>query len=97
MRSNRTVNEEIETNRNLCQAWKPPPRVPLADSSWPGKRWMETTVTSTIPDSGSAGTVLKTQAIELPSWAFGNSGTRFKVFAQKGVPRTAYELSLIHI
>ena len=24
--------------------------------------------------------------IELPSWAFGNSGTRFKVFAQAGVP-----------
>jgi L-rhamnose isomerase / sugar isomerase len=30
-------------------------------------------------------------AIELPSWAFGNSGTRFKVFAQKGVPRDPYE------
>jgi L-rhamnose isomerase/sugar isomerase len=29
--------------------------------------------------------------IELPSWAFGNSGTRFKVFAQRGVPRTPYE------
>ena len=29
--------------------------------------------------------------IELPSWAFGNSGTRFKVFAQKGVPRDPYE------
>ncbi|HEY1169401.1 MAG TPA: L-rhamnose isomerase [Candidatus Limnocylindrales bacterium] len=35
--------------------------------------------------------MLRTQRIELPSWAFGNSGTRFKVFAQKGVPRTAYE------
>jgi len=34
---------------------------------------------------------LKNQRIELPSWAFGNSGTRFKVFAQKGVPRNAYE------
>jgi L-rhamnose isomerase/sugar isomerase len=31
------------------------------------------------------------QRIELPSWAFGNSGTRFKVFAQKGVPRDPYE------
>lgn len=31
------------------------------------------------------------QAIELPSWAFGNSGTRFKVFAQAGVPRDPYE------
>jgi L-rhamnose isomerase / sugar isomerase len=29
--------------------------------------------------------------IELPSWAFGNSGTRFKVFGQSGVPRTPYE------
>jgi L-rhamnose isomerase/sugar isomerase len=52
---------------------------------------METTVTSTNPDSRSARAALKTQRIELPSWAFGNSGTRFKVFAQKGVPRTAFE------
>jgi L-rhamnose isomerase / sugar isomerase len=29
--------------------------------------------------------------IELPSWAFGNSGTRFKVFTQPGVPRDAFE------
>jgi L-rhamnose isomerase/sugar isomerase len=29
--------------------------------------------------------------IELPSWAFGNSGTRFKVFGQPGLPRTPYE------
>ncbi len=29
---------------------------------------------------------LEGQAIELPSWAFGNSGTRFKVFAQPGRP-----------
>src|SRR3954452_15465995 len=34
---------------------------------------------------------LREQAIELPSWAFGNSGTRFKVFAQAGVPRDPYE------
>jgi L-rhamnose isomerase/sugar isomerase len=52
---------------------------------------MEATVTSTIADSGSAKAVLKTQRIELPSWAFGNSGTRFKVFGQKGVPRNPYE------
>ena len=26
------------------------------------------------------------QAIELPSWAFGNSGTRFKVFGSPGTP-----------
>ena len=34
---------------------------------------------------------LERQAIELPSWAFGNSGTRFKVFAQSGVPRDPFE------
>ncbi|MEV2212126.1 L-rhamnose isomerase [Streptomyces sp. NPDC050997] len=34
---------------------------------------------------------LRTQAVETPSWAYGNSGTRFKVFAQQGVPRTPQE------
>src|SRR3954464_14219799 len=34
---------------------------------------------------------LTAQRIETPSWAFGNSGTRFKVFAQPGVPRTPEE------
>ncbi|MGW5481418.1 L-rhamnose isomerase [Streptomyces sp. NPDC004008] len=34
---------------------------------------------------------LQTQAVETPSWAYGNSGTRFKVFAQPGVPRTPQE------
>jgi len=34
---------------------------------------------------------LRTQTIELPSWAFGNSGTRFKVFATPGTPRDPYE------
>ena len=35
--------------------------------------------------------VLRTQRIETASWAFGNSGTRFKVFPQEGVPRNPYE------
>ena len=35
--------------------------------------------------------VLKRLAIETPSWAYGNSGTRFKVFGQPGVPRDPYE------
>jgi L-rhamnose isomerase/sugar isomerase len=34
---------------------------------------------------------LAEQAIELPSWAFGNSGTRFKVFGTPGTPRTIQE------
>jgi len=35
--------------------------------------------------------ILREQEIELSSWAFGNSGTRFKVFAQPGVPRDPFE------
>ena len=35
--------------------------------------------------------LLEGQAIELPSWAFGNSGTRFKVFGSPGSPRTIEE------
>jgi L-rhamnose isomerase/sugar isomerase len=42
------------------------------------------------PGSGVQDT-LRGQRIELPSWAFGNSGTRFKVFPQVGVPRDPYE------
>ncbi|GAA3134662.1 L-rhamnose isomerase [Planomonospora alba] len=34
---------------------------------------------------------LRAQAIETPSWAYANSGTRFKVFAQPGVPRDPFE------
>jgi L-rhamnose isomerase/sugar isomerase len=34
---------------------------------------------------------LREQRIETPSWAYGNSGTRFKVFPQEGVPRDPYE------
>ncbi|MEU4564220.1 L-rhamnose isomerase [Actinoplanes sp. NPDC023936] len=34
---------------------------------------------------------LRAQRIETPSWAYANSGTRFKVFAQPGVPRDPYE------
>ncbi|MCW4385630.1 L-rhamnose isomerase [Salinibacterium sp. SYSU T00001] len=39
----------------------------------------------------SIATDLERQAIELPSWAFGNSGTRFKVFSTPGTPRTPEE------
>ncbi|MFM9919534.1 L-rhamnose isomerase [Lacisediminihabitans sp. H27-G8] len=35
--------------------------------------------------------LLAQQSIELPSWAFGNSGTRFKVFGTPGTPRTPQE------
>jgi len=35
--------------------------------------------------------VLSWLNIETPSWAYGNSGTRFKVFSQAGVPRDPFE------
>ena len=34
---------------------------------------------------------IKALEIETPSWGYGNSGTRFKVFAQPGVPRDPFE------
>lgn len=34
---------------------------------------------------------LERLALEVPSWAYGNSGTRFKVFGAEGVPRTPFE------
>ncbi|QPE04847.1 L-rhamnose isomerase [Microbacterium schleiferi] len=34
---------------------------------------------------------LEGQGIELPSWAFGNSGTRFRVFGTPGTPRDPFE------
>jgi L-rhamnose isomerase / sugar isomerase len=40
------------------------------------------------PDAQSQ---LASQGIELPSWAFGNSGTRFKVFTTPGTPRDPFE------
>ncbi|MFF1545572.1 L-rhamnose isomerase [Streptomyces sp. NPDC058291] len=44
-----------------------------------------------MTDLAAVKAALKTQAVETPSWAYGNSGTRFKVFAQPGVPRTPQE------
>ena len=41
--------------------------------------------------SAAVRSALRSQRIETPSWAYGNSGTRFKVFAQPGVPRDPWE------
>src|SRR6476619_7603808 len=35
--------------------------------------------------------LLESLAMEVPSWAYGNSGTRFKVFGSPGTPRTVEE------
>jgi len=45
-------------------------------------------VSTLSPDVQST---LAQQGIELPSWAFGNSGTRFRVFATAGTPRDPFE------
>jgi L-rhamnose isomerase / sugar isomerase len=42
-------------------------------------------------DLAAVKSALRAHRIETPSWAFGNSGTRFKVFGQPGVPRTPQE------
>lgn len=42
-------------------------------------------------DTAQAKRQLDRLRIEVPSWAYGNSGTRFKVFAQPGVPRDPFE------
>jgi L-rhamnose isomerase/sugar isomerase len=44
-----------------------------------------------MTDRSAVLAALAQQTIELPSWAFGNSGTRFKVFGQPGVARDPYE------
>jgi L-rhamnose isomerase / sugar isomerase len=42
-----------------------------------------------VPDRALA--LLDSLAIEVPSWAYGNSGTRFRVFTTPGTPRTVQE------
>ncbi|MFD7974582.1 L-rhamnose isomerase [Streptomyces sp. NPDC059071] len=44
-----------------------------------------------MPEIAAVKAALAAQRIETPSWGYGNSGTRFKVFAQPGVPRDPYE------
>ncbi|WP_425840050.1 L-rhamnose isomerase [Streptomyces fractus] len=44
-----------------------------------------------MPDIAAVKAALANQRIETPSWGYGNSGTRFKVFTQAGVPRTPHE------
>jgi len=44
-----------------------------------------------MPDLTAVKEAIAGLQIELPSWSFGNTGTRFKVFTQPGVPRTPQE------
>ena len=42
-------------------------------------------------DVGAVEERLRAQRVETPSWGYGNSGTRFRVFPQEGVPRNPFE------
>ncbi|GAA0624400.1 L-rhamnose isomerase [Kutzneria viridogrisea] len=44
-----------------------------------------------MPDLAHVKAALRAQRIETPSWGYANSGTRFKVFPQAGVPRSPEE------
>jgi len=44
-----------------------------------------------MSDRQAVKAALREQTIETPSWGYANSGTRFKVFSQEGVPRTTEE------
>jgi len=44
-----------------------------------------------MPSFDAIAPQLDSLAIEVPSWAYGNSGTRFKVFGTPGTPRTVEE------
>jgi L-rhamnose isomerase/sugar isomerase len=44
-----------------------------------------------MPEIPAVKSALQSLELETPSWGYGNSGTRFKVFAQQGVPRDPFE------
>ena len=44
-----------------------------------------------MPEIPAVKSALQSLVLETPSWGYGNSGTRFKVFAQQGVPRDPFE------
>ena len=52
-------------------------------------------LTESLADSGvdvtSVEERLRVQKVETPSWGYGDTGTRFAVFPQKGVPRDPFE------
>ncbi|NED98868.1 L-rhamnose isomerase [Phytoactinopolyspora halotolerans] len=44
-----------------------------------------------MTDKATAAAAIRRMGVETASWAYANSGTRFKVFPQPGVPRDPYE------
>jgi L-rhamnose isomerase/sugar isomerase len=57
----------------------------------PAYQFLAEQLTAQGLDLESIKNALKTQKIETPSWGYGDSGTRFKVFPWPGAARDAYE------
>jgi len=73
---------------SLC--WSRSPRNPQNKGEFWGAGGSEREAPGNIT-SGAGRVPQPARRPETPSWAYGNSGTRFKVFAQEGVPRDAFE------
>ena len=69
----------------------PGPRPQTGHRTLPTHKHIRARVAINMTTFESISDQLAYQAIELPSWAFGNSGTRFKVFGTPGTPRTVQE------
>jgi L-rhamnose isomerase/sugar isomerase len=48
-------------------------------------------MSDTVVDVAGAEERLRSQKVETPSWGYGDTGTRFAVFPQRGVPRDPFE------
>ena len=57
----------------------------------PAYEYLAETLQKRGQDVTAVKAALKAQHIETPSWGYGNSGTRFKVFAAPGAARNVYE------
>src|SRR3954453_9804956 len=84
--------------RSFSKRWATPGRT-RGSSSWRrSSTWRTSSYTTHAPERVHEMTTfqavspqLEALAIEVPSWAYGNSGTRFKVFGSAGTPRTVEE------
>src|SRR3954453_8207286 len=53
--------------------------------------WFEEQQANRGIDLAAVKAKLKALKVETPSWGYGDSGTRFKVFKQNGVPRNPFD------
>jgi L-rhamnose isomerase / sugar isomerase len=65
--------------------------MPLNDATIRAYDTLRDVLTSRGVDLAGVEASLRAQRVETPSWGYGNSGTRFRVFPQAGVPRDPFE------